>query len=55
MTTNKIFPKKEQAIILNTMDEISQIEHVKHSTKSLSPKISPTHLEYPTIVFVFTS
>ncbi|KAF0762411.1 DNA replication licensing factor MCM4-like [Aphis craccivora] len=37
-TANTTFPKKEQAIILNTINEIPQIEYVKAFSKISSPK-----------------
>jgi hypothetical protein len=38
MTANTIFPKREQAIVLNTINEIRQIEYVKAFSKIIRPK-----------------
>jgi hypothetical protein len=37
-TANTMFPKKDQAIILNTINEIPQIEYVKAFGKITLPK-----------------
>lgn len=37
-TPNTMFPKKEQAIIINTISEIPQIEYVKAFSKITLPK-----------------
>lgn len=37
-TANTMFPKKEQAVILNTINEIPQIEYVKAFSKITPPK-----------------
>lgn len=38
MTSNTVFPKKEQAIVLNTANEIPQLEYVKAFNKITLPK-----------------